>query len=146
MDRAAQEAGRLRRPRPRARARTALGTRCRRWATPRSTAAWSTGSTPTSATRAELRRIAGIFLAQIAPGTRAIAAAAAAGDSEALRLSAHRLGSAGATFGAARLGVLCGRLEALGAAGRADASADLARELEAEAERATAELRALLGL
>jgi CheY-like chemotaxis protein/HPt (histidine-containing phosphotransfer) domain-containing protein len=95
---------------------------------------------------AELRRIAGIFIAQIDPGTRAIAADAAAGDSEALRRSAHRLGGAGATFGAARVADLCGRLEALGAAGRADASAALVRELEAEATRAVADLQALLGL
>lgn len=95
---------------------------------------------------AELRRIAGIYLAQLGPGTDAIAAAAGAGESEALRRSAHRLGSASATFGAMHVAELCGRLEALGAAGRADASADLARALEAEGLRAAAELRALLAL
>jgi PAS domain S-box-containing protein len=96
--------------------------------------------------RAEIRRIAGIFISQIEHGTRSIAAAADARDSEALRRSAHRLASASATFGAARVADLCSRMEALGAAGRADASTDLARELEAEAPRAAADLRTLLEL
>jgi CheY-like chemotaxis protein/HPt (histidine-containing phosphotransfer) domain-containing protein len=95
---------------------------------------------------AELRRIASIYIAQIEPGVEAVMAAADARDSEALRRSAHRLGSASATFGAVRLAELCSRLEALGADGRADASGGLARSLAAEGVAAANELRALLAL
>jgi CheY-like chemotaxis protein/HPt (histidine-containing phosphotransfer) domain-containing protein len=94
--------------------------------------------------RAELRRIAGIFLDQMGPSARALTEAAEAGDCEALQRAAHRLGSASSTFGACHLGELCRRFEALGAAGRAGAAADLVGSLEMERERAAAELLRLL--
>jgi PAS domain S-box-containing protein len=95
---------------------------------------------------AELRRIAGIFLAQLGPGAQAIAAAAEAGRDDDLRRAAHRLGSASATFGAARVADLCRRLEAPGASARGEESAELARSLDAESAIAAAELRGLLSL
>jgi PAS domain S-box-containing protein len=94
--------------------------------------------------RAEVRRIAGIYLDQLAPAARAVAAAAAAERGDELRRAAHRLGSASATFGASRVAKLGHRLEALGADGRPEAAGELARALEEESSRAAAELRLLL--
>jgi HPt (histidine-containing phosphotransfer) domain-containing protein len=96
--------------------------------------------------RAELRRIAGIYLAQLGPGTRAIAAAVATHDGEALHAAAHRLGSPSATFGAGGVAELCQRLEALGAAGSTSGAEELVRALEGECARAVAQLRRLLEL
>jgi CheY-like chemotaxis protein/HPt (histidine-containing phosphotransfer) domain-containing protein len=95
---------------------------------------------------AELRRIAGIYLAQLGPGTHAIATATAAGDDDALRAAAHRLGSASATFGATRVAELCDWLEALGAAGSASTAGELVRALEEARGRTADELRRLLEL
>jgi CheY-like chemotaxis protein/HPt (histidine-containing phosphotransfer) domain-containing protein len=94
----------------------------------------------------ELCRIAGIYLGQLEAGGETVAAAVSAGEDEALRRAAHRLGSASATFGAGGVADLCRRLEAHGAAGQARAAAGLARAFEAESERAADELRALLEL
>jgi CheY-like chemotaxis protein/HPt (histidine-containing phosphotransfer) domain-containing protein len=96
--------------------------------------------------RDELRRIAGIYLAGLAPGALAIAAAAEAGDADALARAAHRLASASATFGAARVAELCERLEGLGAEGRTAEAATLTPALADARERAAAELRSLLEL
>ncbi|MEA2444242.1 MAG: two-component system, sensor histidine kinase and response regulator, partial [Thermoleophilales bacterium] len=96
--------------------------------------------------RSELRRIAGIYLGQLEPGTRAIATATAAGDDDALRAAAHRLGSASATFGATQVAELCDRLEVLGAAGAAGNAGELMRALEDARVRAADELRRLLEL
>ncbi|MEA2439952.1 MAG: hypothetical protein QOH76_1376 [Thermoleophilaceae bacterium] len=94
--------------------------------------------------RAELRRIAEIYLDQLGPATQAIIDAAHQGRSRELRSAAHRLGSASATFGATGVAEICERLEALGAAGEAGAGADLARSLDGESARAAAELNMLL--
>jgi CheY-like chemotaxis protein len=94
--------------------------------------------------RAEVRRIAGIYLDQLAPAARAVAVAAAAQRPDELRRAAHRLGSASATFGATRVAKLCHRLEALGADGRPQAAGELAGALEEESTRAASELRAIL--
>jgi PAS domain S-box-containing protein len=96
--------------------------------------------------RPELSRIAGIYLGQLEAGTRAISAARSAGEREALRRAAHRLGSASATFGAGRVAELCRRLERVGSADPAGSGAELARALEGESARAAKELRALLEL
>jgi PAS domain S-box-containing protein len=88
--------------------------------------------------RAELRRIAGIYMSQLGPLSEAIAGAGGgAGDHEQLRRAAHRLGSASATFGATRLAELCRKLEL-------DGQPDLAPTIVAECRRASEELRALL--
>jgi DNA-binding response OmpR family regulator len=96
--------------------------------------------------RAELRRIAGIYLGQLGPGTHAIATATAAADDDALRAAAHRLGSASSTFGATRVAELCDQLEALGAAGSASAAGALVSELEEARVRTADELRRVLEL
>ncbi|MDX6667136.1 MAG: two-component system, sensor histidine kinase and response regulator, partial [Solirubrobacteraceae bacterium] len=87
--------------------------------------------------RAELRRIANIYLLQLGPLGDASGEAA---DHEQLRRAAHRLGSASATFGATRLAELCRKLEV-----EVEAKPDLIPTLVAECRRAGEELRALLG-
>jgi two-component system sensor histidine kinase/response regulator len=94
--------------------------------------------------RVELRRIAGIYLAQLGPGVQAIADAVRLGDSEALRRAAHRLCSASETFGAVGVSELSGRMERLGGSGGVRDAAALVPALVEESARAGTELRALL--
>jgi HPt (histidine-containing phosphotransfer) domain-containing protein len=96
--------------------------------------------------RDELRRIAGIYLAQLAPGLRAVAEAAGGGDPAALGRAAHRIASASATFGAGQVAELCRQLEDLAAAERTGEAAQLLPALMDAGERAESELRALLEL
>jgi CheY-like chemotaxis protein/HPt (histidine-containing phosphotransfer) domain-containing protein len=94
--------------------------------------------------RVELRRIAGIYLAQLGPGVQAIADAVRLGDSDALRRAAHRLCSASETFGAVGVSALSGRMERLGGSGGVRDAAALVPALVEESARAGTELRALL--
>jgi HPt (histidine-containing phosphotransfer) domain-containing protein len=94
--------------------------------------------------RAELVRIAGIYLEQLPDGVAAIAAAVETGDTPALRRAAHRLGASSATFGAAALAALCGRLERLGERGVTEGTEQLVRSVTRERELVAAELTRLL--
>jgi PAS domain S-box-containing protein len=87
--------------------------------------------------RRELDRIVALYLEQMPERVASISAASEAGDADAVRFAAHRLGSASAVFGAARLAELCARLE------KGDAAP--ADELAREAELVTGELRRLIG-
>jgi CheY-like chemotaxis protein len=96
--------------------------------------------------RDELRRIARIYVEQLAPAREAMTAALTAEDADRLAGAAHRLRSTSASFGASELARLCGDLESRARTGAARATGPLVERIAAESETVRTSLGAALGL
>ncbi len=90
-----------------------------------------------------VQKVVAAYLGDAPARLAQLQAAAAAGDAEALRRTAHALKSSSANVGAERLSALCREIESLGRSGNAEAAKTLLADVESHLPRVLAALAAL---